>query len=77
MPNGPHRITGLPFEEELYSSEHSVKDTDIQVSSFDRSISFGKLSFLSISIDRKIQKVCKIKLDGFRKCDFLCSIERA
>lgn len=30
MPNGPHRITGLPFEEELYSSEHSVKDTDIQ-----------------------------------------------
>ena len=31
MPNGPHRITGLPFEEELYSSEHSVKDADIQV----------------------------------------------
>jgi curved DNA binding protein len=31
MPNGPHRITGIPFEEELYSSEHSVKDTDIQV----------------------------------------------
>jgi curved DNA binding protein len=30
MPNGPHRITGIPFEEELYSSEHSVKDTDIQ-----------------------------------------------
>merc|ERR1712223_8212 len=30
MPNGPHRITGLPFEEELYSSEHSVKDADIQ-----------------------------------------------
>ena len=31
MPNGPHKITGLPFEEELYSSEHSVKDADIQV----------------------------------------------
>merc|ERR1712214_98341 len=30
MPNGPHRITGLPFEEEFYSSEHSVKDADIQ-----------------------------------------------
>jgi len=30
MPNGPHKITGLPFEEELYSSEHSVKDADIQ-----------------------------------------------
>lgn len=30
MPNGPHRITGLPFEEELFSSEHSVKDADIQ-----------------------------------------------
>ena len=34
MPNGPHKITGLPFEEELYSSEHSVKDADIQVSTF-------------------------------------------
>ena len=33
MPNGPHRITGLPFEEELFSSEHSVKDADIQVTS--------------------------------------------
>jgi hypothetical protein len=31
MPNGPHRITGMPFEEELFSSEHSVKDADIQV----------------------------------------------
>ena len=31
MPNGPHKITGLPFEEELFSSEHSVKDADIQV----------------------------------------------
>merc|ERR1719266_1118407 len=30
MPNGPHRITGLPFEDELFSSEHSVKDADIQ-----------------------------------------------
>merc|ERR1712038_38037 len=30
MPNGPHRITGLPVEEELFSSEHSVKDADIQ-----------------------------------------------
>jgi len=30
MPNGPHRITGLPFEEELYKSEHSVEDAEIQ-----------------------------------------------
>merc|ERR1711936_1064568 len=30
MPNGPHKITGLPFEDELFSSEHSVKDADIQ-----------------------------------------------
>merc|ERR1712170_252978 len=30
MPNGPHKITGLPFEEQLFSSEHSVKDADIQ-----------------------------------------------
>jgi hypothetical protein len=31
MPNGPHRITGLPFEEELYKSECSVEDAEIQV----------------------------------------------
>lgn len=30
MPNGPHRITGLNFEEELYKSEHSVEDAEIQ-----------------------------------------------
>ena len=40
MPNGPHRITGLPFEEELYSSEHSVKDADIQVSSYFHTVGF-------------------------------------
>jgi hypothetical protein len=31
MPNGPHRITGLPFEEELYKSEHTIEDAEIQV----------------------------------------------
>lgn len=30
MPNGPHKITGLPFEEELYKSEFSVEDQEIQ-----------------------------------------------
>ncbi|XP_017776448.1 PREDICTED: proliferation-associated protein 2G4 [Nicrophorus vespilloides] len=30
MPNGPHRITGLPFESDLYESEHSVTDPQLQ-----------------------------------------------
>ena len=34
MPNGPLKITGLPFEKELYQSEHDIKDEDLKVSSF-------------------------------------------
>lgn len=30
MPNGPHKITGLPFEPELYESEHSVTDPELK-----------------------------------------------
>merc|ERR1712121_450719 len=30
MPNGPHRITGLPFDADVYKSEHSVEDVEIQ-----------------------------------------------
>lgn len=30
MPNGPLKITGLPFEAELYKSEHSVEDEDLK-----------------------------------------------
>lgn len=30
MPNGPHKITGLPFETELYQSEHSITDADLK-----------------------------------------------
>merc|ERR1711860_387824 len=29
MPNGPHKITGLPFDEALYKSEHSLEDAEI------------------------------------------------
>ena len=31
MPNGPQKITGLPFEEELYKSEFTIEDLEIQV----------------------------------------------
>jgi hypothetical protein len=31
MPNGPHKITGLPFEPELYQSEHSINDPELKV----------------------------------------------
>ncbi|XP_066147277.1 proliferation-associated protein 2G4 isoform X2 [Euwallacea fornicatus] len=30
MPNGPHKITGLPFEPELYKSEHSITDPELK-----------------------------------------------
>lgn len=30
MPNGPHKITGLPLETELFNSEHSIVDPDIK-----------------------------------------------
>ncbi|KAJ9580445.1 hypothetical protein L9F63_024381 [Diploptera punctata] len=30
MPNGPHKITGLPFEPELYQSEHSISDPELK-----------------------------------------------
>jgi len=30
MPNGPHKITGLPFDEAIYKSEKSVNDLEIQ-----------------------------------------------
>lgn len=30
MPNGPHKITGIPFEAELYHSEHSIVDPDLK-----------------------------------------------
>ena len=32
MPNGPHRITGLPFDTEICESDKKIEDLDIQVS---------------------------------------------
>jgi curved DNA binding protein len=30
MPNGPQKITGLPFDADLYKTEHTVEDLEIQ-----------------------------------------------
>jgi len=30
MPNGPHRITGLPFEPELYQSDYAISDPELK-----------------------------------------------
>lgn len=30
MPNGPHKITGLPFESELYKSQYSITDPELK-----------------------------------------------
>ena len=32
MPNGPHKITGLPLDLDIVESEKSIEDLDIQVS---------------------------------------------
>lgn len=32
MPNGPHRITGLPFEADIYESELAISDPELKVS---------------------------------------------
>lgn len=31
MPNGPMKITGLPFDETLYKSEHTIDDEEVKV----------------------------------------------
>jgi len=30
MPSGSHKITGLPFQSELYESEHKIEDEDVK-----------------------------------------------
>lgn len=30
MPNGAHKITGLPFDAEMFQSEHSIVDPNIK-----------------------------------------------
>lgn len=30
MPNGPHKITGLPVETDLYHSEHTITDPELK-----------------------------------------------
>ena len=32
MPNGPMRITGMPFDPNLYQTEHSIEDEELKVS---------------------------------------------
>lgn len=51
MPNGPHKITGLPFEPELYRSEYSIIDTELK-------------SLLNSSANPKAAKKKKKKADG-------------
>lgn len=31
MPNGPHRITGLPFDLGLYKTDLEINDPELQV----------------------------------------------
>jgi hypothetical protein len=30
MPTGSHKITGIPFEQELYTSEYSIEDPELK-----------------------------------------------
>lgn len=51
MPNGPHKITGLPFEPELYRSEYSITDPELK-------------SLLNSSANPKAAKKKKKKAEG-------------
>lgn len=51
MPNGPHKITGLPFEPELCRSEYSITDPELK-------------SLLNSSANPKAAKKKKKKADG-------------
>lgn len=51
MPNGPHKITGLPLEPEFYHSEHSIADPDLK-------------SLLNTSANPKAGKKKKKKADA-------------
>lgn len=51
MPNGPHKITGLAFEPELYSSQYSITDPELK-------------SLLNSSANPKSAKKKKKKADG-------------
>lgn len=51
MPNGPHKITGLPFEPELYESNYSITDPELK-------------SILNTSANPKSAKKKKKKVDS-------------
>lgn len=51
MPSGTHKITGLPFEPELYNSECSITDPELK-------------SLLNSSANPKAAKKKKKKADG-------------
>lgn len=51
MPNGTHKITGLPFEPELYNSEYSITDLELK-------------SLLNSSANPKAAKKKKKKAEG-------------
>lgn len=37
MPNGPLKLTGMPFEKELYQTDKTVEDVELVVSWCDQS----------------------------------------
>ena len=48
MPNGPMKITGLPFEASTFKSEHSITDVEIQVNGY---LESGQLIYPARAID--------------------------
>lgn len=47
MPNGPLKITGLPFEPEAYQTEYKIEDEDVKVR-HNRSLAVGQSLLLCI-----------------------------
>ena len=59
MPNGPQKITGLPFDTELYKSEHSIEDQEIQVT---RPGSTGQMFSFILLIMTELIMLIKLKM---------------
>lgn len=36
MPNGPHKITGIPFDLDIYQSDCVVDDPELKVEHYDK-----------------------------------------
>jgi hypothetical protein len=64
MPNGPHKITGLPFDDALVKSEKAVEDNEI--------LKLLKTSANPKAAKKKKKAAAKVELLACPACPFSC-----